>query len=145
MVTDTAVLQMTMYNLKFFKTIYTSRGWNQLVRGLACRLLQNSSKDSAAVTDCGSLFQSLMFLGRRSSCRPHWWFSLGRTCDLHGFYCLHFVGTSPSSHLHVDGQSCTAWRVCCPTVSSVECPIPDLFAYGSHSQMSLSCNRSSRT
>ena len=36
--------------------------WNKMVVGLACRLPRNSSRDSAAVTLCGSLFQSVIVL-----------------------------------------------------------------------------------
>ena len=31
------------------------------------------------------------------------WFSLGRACVLHGLYCLHSVGNSPSSCSLTDG------------------------------------------
>ena len=70
---------------------------------------------------------------------------LGRTSVLRGIYCLHFVGNSPSSGPLVDGQFFTACRACCRAVSSVECPIPDLFAYKSRSQVFWSCNHLSQT
>ena len=36
-----------------------------MVVGVACRLPRNSSRDSAAVTLCGSLFQSMTVLGKK--------------------------------------------------------------------------------
>ena len=104
-----------------------------MVVGLACwlresRVPRNSSRDSAAVTLCWSLFQSTMVLGKEFLYVPHWWFSLGRTCVHHRFYCLHFVGNSPSSHPLTDGPSCIAWRICCHTICSAVCPISALLA-----------------
>ena len=85
----------------------------------------------------GACFSRRQSWGRRSSCIPHWWFSLDRTCVLHGFYCLHFVSKSPSSRPLTAGLSCIAWRACCLAVCSAVCPIPDRLAITSTHRMGL--------
>ena len=82
---------------------------------------------------------------RKPAVQPSVLSSLVRTCALHGFYCLHFVGNSPSSRPLTDGQSCTAWEACCLAVCSAVCPMPVLIAYESHNQESLTGNCSPRT
>ena len=108
MVTDTAALQMATYS-KMSKTLYRRCGWLLNGGGSGVQAHPEFFQDPDAVTLCGKLFQSMTVQGKEF-CKPHWWFSLGITCVLHGFYCLHFVGYSPSSPPLTDGQFCLLSR-----------------------------------